>query len=143
MNADHDDLNEFFRPLRSRRLIAGDHCNRLENSLMSEITKNKPLPRRGLWFGASIFLLAGLAAAAGEWWEAYSVEETDNGDGTYNLTVTNQAGEVEFDETLENGTAVLHTEDGTYIVVEPCEADPNEIDAALEDLKSTAAKSDG
>lgn len=139
MTREPDPLHDLFSPLRSCRFAAGEHRNRLEKTLMDTIARRRS---RLLWFGAATLALVGMAAAATEWWEQYQVAEHDNGDGTYQLTVTDGAGTVEFDETLPNDTAVLHVEGGTYIVVEPSAPGDAEVDAALRELDAGAKDGD-
>ncbi|MFG0320197.1 MAG: hypothetical protein ACF8XB_23190, partial [Planctomycetota bacterium JB042] len=84
-----------------------------------ENASRRRLPR-GLVAAACVLMLAGAGFATSEWWwEKFTVTEEDLGDGTYHLKVTDDEGNVDFDEVLPNGTDVLHLETGEYVVGEP------------------------
>lgn len=85
--------------------------------------RNEPARRpafRALLLAAAVLLLAGFGFAASEWWQHYSVVEEDLGDGSFRLTVTDDdTGQVDFEQVLQNGSGVLHLDNGSYVVVPP------------------------
>jgi hypothetical protein len=91
---------------------------------------------RGALLAIVLLALAGIAGATSPlWWEGFTVTEEPAGDGMNRVTVTNPQGQVEFDEVLDEGTGVFHTEDGTYIVVVPEEVDQDAVQKALDEMK--------
>jgi hypothetical protein len=80
--------------------------------------------------GASVHATGAIAS----WWQSFTYEETDNGDGTFRLIVTDENGSVDLDESFVNGTGILHTEDGGFVEIEPCEA--SEKESILKELES-------
>jgi len=134
-----DPIRSALSPLRSCPWEAAGHRHELERRLMHAVEQERP--RRGpsrLVIAAAVLALAGVAAGASglarDWWEKFTYTFTDNQDGTFNLTVTDEDGNVDLDEDFADGTEIMHADDGSYIAVEPDPGLEAEADAVLKEL---------
>jgi hypothetical protein len=80
--------------------------------------------RIALW-AAGLLLVCGVTAGAtgwlGEWWERWTVTTEDLGDGTVQMTITDETGDVAFDQVVPDDSAVFVTEQDDVLVVRPCD----------------------
>ena len=75
-----------------------------------------------LW-AAGLLLVCGVTAGASgwiaEWWQKWTVTTEDVGGGNVHLTVTDESGDVAFDDIVPGDTAVFVTEEDDLFIVEP------------------------
>lgn len=132
MHDDRDPVQSALCSLRSQSWDRAHHKEELEEKLMEQIMNDAARGRKGgalkVLLSLVVLFVGGMAGAAtfavvDDWWEDWTIDEKDLGDGKTQVTIKDGGGDVLFDHPMEEGQMLgdFLDEDGNpmFVIVRP------------------------
>lgn len=136
MHDDRDPVQSALCSLRSQGWDRAHHKEELEEKLMERIMNDAARGRKAgalkVLLSLVVLFVGGMAGAAtfavvDDWWEDWTIDETDLGDGKTQVTIKDGGGDVLFDHPMEEGQMLgdFLDEDGNpmFVIVLPADSD--------------------